>query len=54
VGKKIPDLPRDVNACQYKFVALSRDGKPVSGPLEEVVIEAGDNAVLEVNDDFFL
>ena len=53
VGKKIPDLPRDVNACQYKFVALSRDGQPVSGPLEEVTIEAGDNAVLEVNDDFF-
>jgi di/tricarboxylate transporter len=53
VGKKIPDLPRDVNACQYKFVALSRDSQPLAGPLEEVVIEAGDNAVLEVNDDFF-
>jgi di/tricarboxylate transporter len=53
VGKKIPDLPRDVNACQYKFVALSRDGQPVSGPLDEVTIEAGDSAVLEVNDDFF-
>ena len=53
VGKKIPDLPRDVNTCQYKFVALSRDGQPVAGPLEEVTIEAGDNAVLEVNDDFF-
>ena len=53
VGKKIPDMPRDVNACQYKFVALSRDGQPVSGPLEEVTIEAGDSAVLEVNDDFF-
>jgi di/tricarboxylate transporter len=53
VGKKIPDLPRDVNACQYKFVALSRDGQPLAGPLEEVTIEAGDSAVLEVNDDFF-
>ncbi len=53
VGKKIPDLDRDVDACQYKFVALSRDGKPLEGPLEEVTIEAGDNAVLEVNDDFF-
>ena len=53
VGKKIPDLPREVNACQYKFVALSRDSQPLAGPLEEVVIEAGDNAVLEVNDDFF-
>ncbi len=53
VGKKIPDLPRDVNTCQYKFVALSRDGAPVDGPLEDATIEAGDNAVLEVNDDFF-
>ena len=53
VGKKIPDLPRDVNTCQYKFVALSRDGEPVAGPLDDVTIEAGDNAVLEVNDDFF-
>ena len=53
VGKKIPDLPRDVDACQYKFVALSRDGKPLAGPLEAVTIEAGDNAVLEVNDGFF-
>jgi di/tricarboxylate transporter len=53
VGKKIPDLPRNVNTCQYKFVALSRDGEPVSGPLDDVTIEAGDNAVLEVNDDFF-
>jgi di/tricarboxylate transporter len=53
VGKMIPDLSRDVNACQYKFVALSRDGQPLAGPLEEVTIEAGDNAVLEVNDDFF-
>ena len=53
VGKKIPDISVDVDACQYKFVALSRDGQPVSGPLEKVTIEAGDNAVLEVNDDFF-
>ena len=53
VGKKIPDISGDANACQYKFVALSRDGQPVAGPLEEVTIEAGDNAVLEVNDDFF-
>jgi di/tricarboxylate transporter len=53
VGKKIPDLTLPADACQYKFVALSRDGLPVKGPLEEVTIEAGDNAVLEVNDDFF-
>lgn len=53
VGKRIPDLPKDPNACQYRFVALSRDGHPIAGPLEEATIEAGDNAVLEVNDAFF-
>ncbi len=53
VGKRIPDLTRNANACQYKFVALSRDGHPIAGPLEDVTIEAGDNAVLEVNDAFF-
>ena len=53
VGRKIPDISNDASACQYKFVALSRDGRPVDGPLEEVAIEAGDSAVLEVNDDFF-
>ncbi|PID40671.1 MAG: hypothetical protein CR984_02020 [Proteobacteria bacterium] len=53
VGKKISALANDANACQYKFVALSRDGQPVDDRLDEVTIEAGDNAVLEVNDDFF-
>ena len=53
VGRRIPDLSSDARACQYKFVALSRDGQPVNGPLEDVTIEAGDSAVLEVNDDFF-
>jgi di/tricarboxylate transporter len=53
VGRRIPDISKDASACQYKFVALSRDGMPISGPLEDVTIEAGDNAVLEVNDDFF-
>lgn len=53
VGRRIPDISRDASACQYKFVALSRDGRPIDGPLEDVTIEAGDNAVLEVNDDFF-
>ncbi len=53
VGRKIPDVSSDASACQYKFVALSRDGQPVDGPLEDVTIEAGDSAVLEVNDDFF-
>ena len=53
VGRKIPDISDNARACQYKFVALSRDGQPVDGPLDEVTIEAGDSAVLEVNDDFF-
>ena len=53
VGKKIPDIAGTAQGCQYKFVALSRDGEPIPGPLEQATIEAGDSAVLEVNDDFF-
>jgi di/tricarboxylate transporter len=53
VGKRIPDIVSPPQGCQYKFVALSRDGEAVPGPLDGVTIEAGDSAVLEVNDDFF-
>ena len=40
VGKKIPDIVEPPQGCQYKFVALSRDGEPVPGPLDEATIEA--------------
>ena len=34
-------------------MALCREGQPIEGPLEDFRVRAGDNAILEVNDDFF-
>ncbi len=53
VGRKLNDLPNLRSPYQFKIVALSRDGQPVRGLLENARIEAGDKAVFEVNDTFF-
>jgi di/tricarboxylate transporter len=53
VGRKLAYLPSPHSPYQFKIVALSRDGQPVRGLLEDARIEAGDKAVLEVNDTFF-
>jgi di/tricarboxylate transporter len=53
VGRKLGDLPSLRSPYQFKIVALSRDGQPVRGLLEDARIEAGDKAVFEVNDAFF-
>ncbi len=53
VGRRLADLPSPHSPYQFKIVALSRDGQPVRGLLEDAHIEAGDKAVFEVNDTFF-
>ena len=53
VGRKLAYLPSPHSPYQFKIVALSRDGQPVRGLLEDARIEAGDKAVFEVNDTFF-
>ncbi len=53
VNRKIAYLPSPHSPYQFKIVALSRDGQPVRGLLEDARIEAGDKAVFEVNDAFF-
>ncbi len=53
VGRKLANLPSPHSPYPYKIVALSRDGQPVRGLLEDARIEAGDKAVFEVNDLFF-
>jgi len=53
VGRRISELPLPGSPYRVKIVALSREGQPVIGPLRQHRIEAGDNVVLEVNDDFF-
>ena len=54
VGKKVGELPvRQNPPYKAKLVALSRHGRPPSEPLQDVRIEAGDNVILEVGNDFF-
>ncbi len=53
VDKKLSDLPLPSTAYRFKIVALSRDGQPVRGLLEDTRLMPGDKAVLEVNDAFF-
>lgn len=53
VGWKIADLPRPGTPYRVALVAMSRDGQPVEGKLDDQVVQIGDNAVLEVDDDFF-
>jgi len=53
VGHRISNLTEPDIPYRFKIVALSRDGEPVRGLLENARIEAGDKAVLEVNDSFF-
>jgi di/tricarboxylate transporter len=53
LDKKLSDLPLPETSYRFKIVALSRDGKPVRGLLEDTRLMPGDKAVLEVNDSFF-
>lgn len=53
VGRKLADLPSPRSLYGFKIVALSREGQPVRGLLEDARIEAGDKAIFEVNDAFF-
>jgi len=53
VGRTISEFPLPDSPYRLTLVAVSRDGWPVEGRLEDVRIEAGDVAVLEVDDSFF-
>jgi len=53
VGRKLTELTAPYVPYRFKIVALSRDGEPLRGLLEDTRIQVGDKAVLEVNDSFF-
>jgi di/tricarboxylate transporter len=53
IGRKISELPLPESPYRVSIIALSRRGQPVSGPLSEVRIEAGDDVILEVDEPFF-
>jgi di/tricarboxylate transporter len=53
IGRQVSELPLPDSPYQLSLVGVSRAGQPVAGRLDDVRIEVGDNAVLEVDDAFF-
>jgi di/tricarboxylate transporter len=53
-GRLVSELPvRQEPPYKAELVAISRTGRPIDTPILEGRIEAGDNAILEVEDSFF-
>jgi di/tricarboxylate transporter len=53
VGRMVSDFPLPDGPFKMSLVAVCRDGKPVDAHLEDIRIEVGDVAVLEVDESFF-
>lgn len=53
IGSRIAELPLQGSAYRARLVGLSRGGDSPALPLDEWRIEAGDTAVLEVDESFF-
>jgi di/tricarboxylate transporter len=53
IGRQVSELPLPDSPYQLSLVGVSRAGQPVAGRLDDVRIQVGDNAVLEVDDAFF-
>ena len=53
IGRRVSELPLPDSPYQVTLVGVSRAGAPVEGRLNDVRIQVGDNAVLEVDDAFF-
>jgi len=53
IGRRIAELPLADPSCRFAIVGLSRLGQALETPLAEVRIQAGDDLILEVEEDFF-
>lgn len=53
LGQKISDLDRDDREFEVWLVGMAREGTAMNYPLESAIIQAGDVALLEVQDPFF-
>ncbi len=53
LGRKVSDFPLPGGPFNITLVAICRNGQPVGGRIEDVHIEVGDIAVLEVDESFF-
>lgn len=53
IGHRISDLPLPESAYELMIVGVSRNGQAPAQPLADIRLDAGDAAVVEVNDAFF-
>lgn len=53
IGRRLAELPLADSPCRFAIVGLSRLGQALETPLAEVRLEAGDDLILEVEEDFF-
>jgi di/tricarboxylate transporter len=53
IGHRLSDLPLPESPYQMMLVGLSRNGNPPTEELDDLRVEPGDTAVLEVNDSFY-
>lgn len=53
IGRRIAELPLSDTPCRFAIVGLSRLGQALYTPLAEVRLAAGDDLILEVEEDFF-
>ncbi len=53
VGRKVAEFPHADSPYRVTLVALCRNEQPIPGRLDDVSIEVGDVAVLEVDESFF-
>jgi di/tricarboxylate transporter len=54
IGQRLADLPLPGTSYQAMLVGVSRDGNAPAEELDQLRVEPGDAAVLEVNEGFFL
>ena len=54
VGRKVAEIPvREDRHFVDQIVASSRNGRPIENAIMDATVEVGDNAILEVEDNFF-
>jgi di/tricarboxylate transporter len=53
IGRKVSEFPLPDSPYRITLVAVCRNEKPVAGRIDDIRIEVGDVAVLEVNESFF-
>ena len=53
LGRKVSEFPLPGGSYNVNLVAVSRNDRPVAGRIDDVRVDVGDVAVLEVDESFF-